>query len=134
MTDLKADMMTRDEFLEHFGKKGMKWGVTKAKTTNPSHTSADAARANKISSRSKKNGLDNLSNDDLAKLNKRSQLLSEYKKNNPSTVKKGYEATKKAVAVAGTIGTVITIGAKVAKSPLARKGAQAVVDVLKNLQ
>lgn len=130
---IRAAMLSEGDFLEHYGKKGMKWGVRKRKTASPTHTSADAARVNKISARVKKNGLDNLSNDDLAKLNKRSQLVSEYKKNNPSMVQRGNKATKDALAVIGTATAAVAVGVKLAKSPVARKGAKIVADVLKNM-
>jgi hypothetical protein len=129
MTEQMQAMMNEDEFLEHFGVKGMKWGKRKAA---PTHTSADAARYNKISGRAKKNGLDNLSNDDIAKLNKRNQLLTEYKKNNPNTIQKGNKAAKEALAVVGTITAVAAVGSTVVKSPLARAGAKAVLDFLKS--
>lgn len=131
MTELIHAMMDEEEFFAHFGVKGMKWGKRKA-SSNPTHTSADAARVNKISARAKKNGLDNLSNDDIAKLNKRSQLLSEYKKNNPSTVQKGNKAAKDALAIIGTATAVVAVGSSFVKSPLARKGAKFVLDFLKS--
>jgi len=135
MTDLLTDMYSEGDFFEHFGRKGMKWGVRKA-SSNPAHTSADAARYNKIKTRIKKNGVDNLSNDDLAKLNKRNQLLSEYKKANPSKFKKGAETTEKTLKVLKTAGTVISLGAgavAIAKSPTAKEGALAVAKLLKGL-
>lgn len=130
--DTHPSMLSEEDFFEHAGIKGMKWGRRK-NTSKPTHTSADAARVNKITNRAKTKGTDNLSNDDIAKLNKRSQLLSEYKKNNPSTLRKGYNITKEAVAVAGTLTAAVAIGTKLAKSPLAQKGAQLVAEALKSL-
>jgi len=130
-----SDMLTEEEFLnrlEHAGVKGMKWGVRKASTSSV-HVSADAARTNKIKTRVKKNGLDNLSNDDLAKLNKRTQLLSDYKKNNPGLIDRGHSATKKALAIVGTATLVGVTAGRIAKSPLAREGARVVADILKNM-
>ena len=130
-------MLNEDEFLEHFGKKGMKWGIKKDTPTNPSHVSADAARYNKIGARSKKNGLDNLSNDDLAKLNKRNQLLSQYAKDHPTTLKKGQEASKKALTALKVAGTLVTVGvalAGAAKSPSVKAGAMAVVKIVNGLK
>lgn len=129
-------MMTQDEFLEQSGVKGMKWGRRKSAPANPSHTSADAARFNKISTRVKKNGLDNLSNDDLAKLNKRSQLLSEYKRNNPTKVKKGADATKNALATfkaAKGVGAAVVTVVALAKNEKVRKAAVKVAQIVKNL-
>lgn len=130
-------MMSEDEFFEHFGKKGMKWGVRKGIPANPSHTSADAARYNKIGARVKKNGLDNLSNDDLAKLNKRNQLLGEYKKNNPTTVKKGSEAAKNSLKVLKAAGALVVVGSAIGtavKSPTVKAGALAVAKALASIK
>lgn len=132
MTDLMAEMLSEEEFLEHSGVKGMKWGQRKG-SVNTSHTSADAARYNKIASRSKKNGLDNLSNDDIAKLNKRNQLVADYKKNNPTTFQKGHKSVKNALGVIGTVAAVGVAGRKIVRSPLAKAGAKIVADVLKNM-
>lgn len=128
-------MMTEEEYLEQAGVKGMKWGKRKA-APNSSHTSADAARYNKISGRVKKNGLDNLSNDDLAKLNKRSQLMSEYKRNNPTKVKKGADATKKALDGLKDAKKVAGVGIAIyaaAKNPKVRAAAVKVAQLVKNL-
>jgi hypothetical protein len=149
MTDVKEQMLSKDDFIEHFGVKGMKWGRRKSEPPNPAHVSADAARVNKIKARVEKKGLDNLSNDDLAKLNKRNQLVSEYKKQNPGKFEKGAEATQKALKKLKTAGTIIgatvaigAAGAAVAKglkapdpkvAELAKTGAMAVAKVLTGL-
>lgn len=133
MTDQMAAMLSESEFLEHYGKKGMKWGQRKAAKTNPTHVSADAARVKKIEARLKKNGPTNLSNDDIAKLNKRNQLMSEYKKSNPSKIQKGHKAAKDTLAIVGTASALAVVGTKIAKSPAARKGARVVADILKNM-
>ena len=133
MTEQMTGMMTEDDFFEHFGKKGMKWGVRKSA---PSHTSADAARYKKINSRVKKNGIDNLSNDDIAKLNKRNQLLSEYKRTNPSTVKLGADGVKTALSVVKVASGVAVAGLSIAalvKSPEAKVGALAVAQLIKKI-
>lgn len=136
MKDLTDAMLTEDEFLEHFGVKGMKWGKRKAENSsspNKTHTSADAARVNKLKARVASKGTDNLSNDDLAKLNKRAQLMSEYKKNNPTTFKKGQNALKEVVATRKDVLTIIAAGTAIAAHPLARKGAKAAFNAFKNM-
>lgn len=158
MAELRADMMSEEEYIEHFGVKGMKWGRRQAAPMNTIHTSADAARVNKINSRLKKNGLDNLSNDDIAKLNKRNQLVAEYKKQNPGKFEKGAKATQETVKRLKTAGTVVAgaaalgiAGVAIAKGfnnlaqgptpDLSRRatgavlasGGKAVLDVLKKL-
>lgn len=128
-TELKG-MMSEDEFLEHAGVKGMKWGKRKS---DPSRASADAARVNKIKSRVDKNGLDNLSNDDIAKLNKRKELVNAYAKNNPSKIKAGYKGVKDAVAVVGTLMAATALLIKFSKTPVVQKGAAAVKSVITRL-
>jgi hypothetical protein len=131
-TELKG-MMSEDEFLEHAGVKGMKWGKRKSESANTSRTSADAARVNKIKARVKKNGLDNLSNDDIAKLNKRKELVNAYAKNNPNAMKAGYKGVKDAVAVVGTLMAAGVLLTKFVKSPIVQKGAAAVKAAITNI-
>lgn len=138
MTDLTADMMSEEDFLEHFGVKGMKWGRRKDGKAGSTHVSADAARYNKLKTRVKKNGTDNLSNDDIAKLNKRSQLMAEYKKNNPTKLEKGREATRSVMKDVKTVATIVGAGAAVAGAISAnrneiRAAANLVVNILKGL-
>lgn len=136
MTDIKANMLSEEEF-RHAGVKGMKWGRRKAEPTKSAHVSADAARVKKIEQRLKKHGPTNLSNDDIAKLNKRSQLMSEYKKNNPSKLKKGQTATKEALSSfkmgKEAIGAGITIAA-LASNPNVRSAAKTVIDIVRNMK
>ena len=135
MSIILSAMMSEDDFLEHAGVKGMKWGKRKANTPT-SHTSADAARYNKISTRVKKNGTDNLSNDDLSKLNKRSQLLSEYKKNNPTKLKRGADAAKKANESfklgKSLLGAGVAVAA-LASNPKVRAAGVKVIRIVKDL-
>jgi hypothetical protein len=159
MLNLIEGMMTEEDFLQHmstltddelahFGVKGMRWGVKRGDNSLNTHTSADAARYNKIAKRLQTKGVNNLSNDDLAKLNKRNQLLSEYRKNNPSKIERGAKATKRAITVLKAAGTLITVaGLAVAggkavvsayrggltPSSVANVGASAVMEVIKRL-
>lgn len=94
-------MDSADDFLEHFGVPGMKWGRRKS---GPS--SQDAARASKIASRAKTKGINNLSNDDLKKLNTRTQLEKQYKDLNPGSLAVG---KKRVGAIIGIGGTAIAI-------------------------
>jgi len=79
-----------DTFLEHFGVRGMKWGVRKkasgdGSVESPSKgkpKSEDAKIAGKNLQRSKKQGVGSLSNQDLKALNERMNLESQYKQLN----------------------------------------------------
>ena len=64
-----------DDFLEHFGIKGMKWGVRKEKAP----AAEDASRASTLHTQVKKSGTASLSNKDLQTLVTRMNLESQYK-------------------------------------------------------
>ena len=108
--------------LEHFGVKGMKWGVRKKRVSGSSGAPAkpkppmsdDAKRAAKIKSKIKSKGRDSLSNDEMQDLVKRMNLEQQYSRLNPSTAKKGADYLK---TMAGVLGSVASIYA-FAKSPL----------------
>ena len=91
--------------LYHYGVPGMKWGKRKSKIE-------------KISSRSKKRGwsddatetakiktkkLNQMSNNELRKINDRKQLERNYKQLNPNVVKKGLAFVGATAAAMGTI-------------------------------
>lgn len=70
-----------DDFLEHWGVRGMKWGrrkstsSTSSKSSTTEHESADSKTAKSLKSKKVKS----MSNDDLQKLTKRMQLEQQYK-------------------------------------------------------
>lgn len=66
-----------DDFLEHFGVKGMRWGSRKSRPTG--EPSEDAARTGEILEKVKKaRGTHTLTNDELKKLNERLNLEQNY--------------------------------------------------------
>lgn len=91
----------QSDYLEHYGVKGMKWGVRKKRKVSR-EVSKDYSEAKKLS----KKRPSELSNEQLRQLNKRLQLEQEYKRLNPSLASRG---VKTAGAIAGTIGTIGTI-------------------------
>ena len=79
---LKQDAFEEEaaEFLEHFGVKGMHWGVERSRTarTDDNNKSADAARARATADTIKKHGVNAVSNADLQHLVNRSNLEKQH--------------------------------------------------------
>lgn len=73
--------------LNHFGIKGMKWGVRKgsSKTNSPIKTSSDHNTAERL----KTKNIKSLSNSELRELNNRLQLERQYKELNKTQTNKG---------------------------------------------
>lgn len=113
MTDLFAGMYNQSEFLEHYGVRGMKWGVRRNSTT----ISSDAAKAKKIKARKKKHGIDNLSNADIQKVVKRRELEKKYSELNPNKVKQGQMAIAGIMGIVGTATTVYNLS----KNPMVQE-------------
>ena len=95
------------DFIYHHGVKGMKWGVRKDKKSGGSSgkktvrrkivKSQDALEYDRL----KKKKREELSNDELRKVNIRGKLLQENKKFNPGTIAKGVVLVGAAAAVLG---------------------------------
>jgi len=101
-----------DEFLEHFGVKGMRWGVRR-KPGAPA--SEDVQRVKATQSKIKRGKTDALSNKELQDLVTRMNLEQQYSRMVSDQQKKKYE-TNKFIAE-----TLIAIG----KNPAVRAGASA---------
>lgn len=78
-------MDTIDDVLEHFGIRGMKWGVRRERgsdgTVGGAHghsTSSDAEKAKEYATRAKTSGTHTLSNQELEHLTKRLNLEQQY--------------------------------------------------------
>jgi hypothetical protein len=92
-----------DDVLEHFGVKGMKWGIRKNKPAKI--TSADAQKARDAQDLIKKHGTQALDNKDLQHLVTRMNLERQYNNivaQNPSKIKKGYKFAKDLLGVVKT--------------------------------
>lgn len=88
--------MEVDEFIEHFGTRGMKWGVRNDKSSLSVKTSADYRKVAEL----KKKPKPSLTNKQLKTANERMQLERSFSQMNPSTVKKGHDFLKGALASA----------------------------------
>lgn len=109
---------TSDEFLAHFGVRGMKWGVRKKRSA-----SADAQRHGA----NKKKALKELSDDDLRNLVNRLNMEQNARRLNPSKVNAGHNAVKGVLAAGVTANSVIAF----AKSPAGQKMANAFAKAIK---
>jgi hypothetical protein len=113
-----------DELLEHFGVKGMHWGVRRAGPVTPSHTAprqgtfrrvgaaprraphhpvaSDAARTLQLKSQLKAHGPNSLSNQDLQHLVKRMQLENQLRQLSPAHKTAGRKVVDEAVKIGGS--------------------------------
>jgi hypothetical protein len=104
--------MNLDEFVAHYGVKGMKWGVRRKRSA-----SADAQRHRG----NKKKALKELSDDELKSLVNRLNMEQNARRLNPSKVNAGHNAVKAALAAGVTANAVIAFAA----SPAGKKMASA---------
>lgn len=110
--------MTDSNQLAHYGVKGQKWGVRKARTP-----SADVKthRANK------KKKLAELDDKELQKLVNRMNMEQQYGRLNKSTAKRGHDTVKGLLAVGATVNTAIVFSRSPAGQALQKKLAGAVI-------
>ena len=109
-------------YLEHFGVKGMRWGVRKQPETvstgvSKKTTSSDAALANKITAKAQKSGISSLSNAELLALSQRLQLERQYSSLTalPAT-KSGMGKVNDVIKVVNAVNNVI----KITQSPVGK--------------
>ena len=129
-------------FLSHYGRKGMKWGVRK----NRQPPSADHEFVRQLRKKKAKH----LTNEELRKINERSNLESNFKRSNPGrltrgvdrfsdtgkTVEKGHKAAEKFILAGGfALGLartkagqkVISKGSKKAAKIILKQGSKIVI-------
>lgn len=103
-------------YLQHYGIKGMKWGVRRYQNKDGSLTAEGKARERKKTSgwskdakearRLKRKSVNQLTNQELRTLNNRLNLEDNYKRLNPSKVDRGLKYLGAAAAGMGTILTL----------------------------
>ncbi len=107
--------MVIEEILEHFGTKGMKWGVRKNNVAKQGPAD-DAKGAHKAFVKAKVSGVEALSNKELSTLNNRLNLEQNFQRlsYNPSKLQKGL------TAVGGILksGNTLNDAVKFANSPV----------------
>ena len=102
-------MENYNQELYHWGIKGQKWGVRRYQNKDGTLTDAGKKRYDEMSDDAKEaydmrsKSVSQMSNAELKKLNERTRLEQEYKRLNPSTVKKGWAYVGATVGVMGTV-------------------------------
>lgn len=94
--------ITYDDYLMHYGVKGMKWGIRKRRKSDGSeHHSSDHKSVKAAESKAKKYGAEALSNKELNTIQKRANL-----KRNTRTFDQGHERVSKDKSTSNTINKV----------------------------
>ena len=93
--------METEEFLEHYGVKGMKWGVRQ----KVPKTSSDYKQTSKYRNRHPSE----LTDHQLRVTARRIQLEQEYRRLNPSKIEAGHAAVKGMLAIATTAAAAYTL-------------------------
>lgn len=94
-----------NSFLEHSGKKGMKWGIRNSvkrlnnRIKNP-HYSKDYKQTKNLRRKSSKY----LSNKQLSDLNRRMELEQNYNRLSTTPLNRGFAIARNIIAIGGTIG------------------------------
>jgi hypothetical protein len=116
---------TIENILEHFGVKGMRWGVRRSRSgvtaTSPrvpkQFTSADFRRTQTLRGRKPQQ----LTNKQLKDLNERMNLEQNYKRMNPRTIDRGHNRVKYLLAFGTTAATAGGLAAKFLKTPAGQR-------------
>lgn len=110
-----------ENFIEHFGIKGMRWGVRRSRVK----TSSDFRKTAPLRRRKPKQ----LTNKQLRDVNARLNLEQNFRRMNPSTVQKGHSAAKNIIALSGTAVAL----ASLAQTPWGRAGLSFIKGRLKSI-
>lgn len=101
--------MENEEYLAHFGVRGMKWGVRRKRNTGGRSSSSEHRVAQALG----KKKLSEMTNAELKAYNTRKQLEKTYKELNPSTTKRGQKAASSVMSsigkIAGTAASAVTL-------------------------
>lgn len=128
-----SEDMKQSDDLEHFGVRGMHWGIRKDRSTGrakkPRPVSADHRQATKVRSKIKTSGLSSVSNKDLKFLNERTQAEKKFSElsRQTSTIARGHESAKTLLAVGGTAAGLFAL----ANSPMVKAGAKFISNFMK---
>jgi hypothetical protein len=106
------------EFLEHFGVKGMHWGVRRSRSGASRPTSTDAKKAAAVKAKINTHGRQSVSNKQLKDLVHRMNLEQQHANlaKQSSSFTKGHERVKNILAIAGTVNVAFAL----ASSPMGK--------------
>lgn len=90
-------------YLEHFGVKGMHWGIRKDRSSVK--TSSDHRKVSEL----KKRRTPQLTNKQLKVVNERLNLEQNFRRLNPTRVQQGHAAAKSILAGIGTLSALVTL-------------------------
>lgn len=99
-------MTSPDDFLAHYGVKGMKWGVRKDRVKKGRKAKRQASDQHIESRRIKQKKLSEMSNDEIATLNRRLQLERQYLQLNPNLYRQGRSHLSDALTLVDTVDKV----------------------------
>lgn len=98
-----------ESFIEHHGVKGQKWGIRRRRKIAKVGPSKDSKRTTTSLKKGKRSGVGALTNKELKDLTNRMELERKFHQGLPkNVVEKGHDKVKAYLAVATTIGTVLT--------------------------
>lgn len=117
-----------EDFLEHYGIKGMKWGQRKRSVREEAIRAKQFAERKRPASEDfkksrelKKKGARALSNQELKEVNNRLNLEQNFNRMNPNAIKKGQLAVGAVLAVGATANAAIQFANSPAGKALATK-------------
>lgn len=134
-------METIDEVLEHFGVKGMQWGVRRNRDSGGSGprfgkkkapATKEASQATKLQDRARKHGIHTLSNRELEQLTKRMNLEQQYTRlTGESPSPRGQQIAKKFMSGGGKfVGQVLMgVGQQQAKDVLNQHASKQLINM-----
>lgn len=120
-------MITAEEFIQHYGVKGMKWGQRKRSARQEAARAAQFAKRKppsddfKKSRELKRKGARALSNAELKEVNNRLNLEQNFNRMNPNAIKKGQLAVGAVLAIGATANAAIQFANSPAGKALATK-------------
>jgi hypothetical protein len=99
------------DFIEHYGVMGQKWGVRRASGSTTHAPSQDSTAAKDL----RKKPLHSLSNQELKTVTERQRLEQSFKQMNPTKIASGKKKATEILATIGVLTTAYTMSTKATK-------------------